>query len=156
MVSKELISGVEVKKLTVIPDERGRLMEVLRCDDKIFKKFGQLYMTVANFGVVKGWHYHKAQWDNFSVAKGMIKLVLFDSRKDSPTFKTVNEFFMGEHNPLLVQIPPYVYHGFKGISQPEAIVINCPSEPYDYSDPDEFRVHPHENEIPYQWELKEG
>ncbi|MBI4041265.1 MAG: dTDP-4-dehydrorhamnose 3,5-epimerase family protein [Deltaproteobacteria bacterium] len=153
---KELISGVETKTLKVIPDERGRLMEILRNDDPLFKKFGQLYMTVAYHGVVKGWHYHKSQWDNFSVVKGMIKLVLYDSRPDSPTYRSINEFFIGEHHPLLVQIPPYVYHGFKGITHPEAIVINCPSEAYHYEVPDEFRVHPHNNDIPYQWALKEG
>jgi len=156
MNSRELISGVAIKPLKVIPDERGRLMEILRSDDEIFRKFGQLYMTVAYQGIVKGWHYHKIQWDNFSVPKGMIKLVLYDSRKDSPTYKTVNEFFIGEHNPQLVRIPPYVYHGFKGISYPEAMVINCPTEVYHYSEPDEFRVDPHKNDIPYDWSLKEG
>lgn len=156
MISKELISGVEIKKLNVISDERGRLMEILRSDESLFIKFGQLYMTVANHGVVKGWHYHQVQWDNFSVVKGMIKLALYDNRKDSPTYQMVNEFFIGEHNPQLVRIPPYVLHGFKGISHPEAIVMNCPTEVYHYDQPDEFRVHPHENDIPYQWSLKEG
>ena len=54
-----MIHGVEIKQLRVIPDERGRLMEVLRCDDNIFNKFGQVYVTTAQPGVVKGWHYHK-------------------------------------------------------------------------------------------------
>ena len=39
-------------------DERGRLMEMLRCDDPIFKGFGQVYLTTAYPGVVKAWHYH--------------------------------------------------------------------------------------------------
>lgn len=156
MISKELISGVEVKTLKIIPDERGRLMEILRSDENIFIKFGQLYMTVANFGVVKGWHFHKVQWDNFSVVRGMIKLVLYDSREDSPTYKYVNEFFIGDHNPQLVKIPPFVLHGFKGASHPEAIVMNCPTEVYHYKNPDEFRVHPHENDIPYDWARYDG
>ncbi len=156
MITKELISGVQTKKLAVIPDERGRLMEILRSDEAIFKKFGQLYMTAAHEGVVKGWHYHKIQWDNFSVVRGMIKLVLYDSRSDSPTHQKINEFFIGEYNPLLVHIPPYVYHGFKGISHPEAIVINCPTEVYHYADPDEFRADPHHSEIPYDWSRRDG
>lgn len=156
MITKELISGVQTKKLAVIPDERGRLMEILRSDEAIFKKFGQLYMTAAHEGVVKGWHYHKVQWDNFSVVRGMIKLVLYDSRSDSPTYQKINEFFIGEYNPLLVHIPPYVYHGFKGISHPEAIVINCPTEVYRYADPDEFRADPHHGEISYDWSRRDG
>ena len=116
-----MIHGVVTKKLNVRSDERGRLMEIIRKDDQLFLKFGQVYMTTAYTGVVKGWHYHKKQVDNFAVVKGMIKLVLYDSRDDSPTKGEINEFFLGEHNPVLVQIPNLVLHGFKCISQEEAI-----------------------------------
>jgi dTDP-4-dehydrorhamnose 3,5-epimerase len=152
----KLIDGVKVKQLRVIPDERGQLMEILRCDDEQFTKFGQVYMTTAYPGVVKGWHYHKKQIDNMAVVRGMMKLVLYDSRENSPTYKLLNEFFFGEHHPLLIQIPPFVFHGFKAISEYEAIVINLPTEPYNYDDPDEYRVHPHENDIPYDWARKDG
>ena len=151
-----MIHGVKVKRLRVLPDERGRLMEILRNDDEMFGKFGQVYMTTAYPGVVKGWHYHKRQFDNMAVVKGMMKIVLYDGRKESETFGEVNEFFAGEHNPVLIHIPPFVYHGFKCISGDEAVVINTPTEPYDYNDPDEFRVHPHDNEIPYDWNRKDG
>lgn len=151
-----MIDGVKTKKLKVIPDERGRLMEMLRSDDEEFVKFGQIYMTTAYPGVVKGWHFHKVQLDNFVVVRGMMKIVLFDSREGSPTFGEVNEFFLGEHNTIMLQIPNYVYHGFKCISEEEAIVINCPTEVYNYKEPDEFRVHPHDNDIPYDWNRKDG
>ncbi len=151
-----MINGVKVKRLKVIPDERGRLMEILRNDDDLFQQFGQVYMTTAYPGVVKGWHYHKKQSDNMTVVKGMMKIVLYDGRKDSVTHGEVNEFFAGDHNPILVHIPPYVYHGFKCISPEEAIVVNTPTEKYNYTDPDEFRVHPHNNDIPYDWGRKDG
>ncbi len=147
----ELIHGVKVKKLRVIPDERGRLMEMLRADDDFFIKFGQVYMTTVYPGVVKAWHYHRIQYDNFCVVKGMVKLALYDDREGSPTRGKVNEFFMGEYNPILVHIPPLVYHGFKGIGIKEAIVINIPTEPYNRETPDEYRIDPHDNEIPYDW-----
>jgi dTDP-4-dehydrorhamnose 3,5-epimerase len=151
-----MIEGVMIKKLRVIPDERGRLMEILRMDDEMFKGFGQVYMTTANPGVVKGWHYHKKQYDNMAVVKGMMKIVLYDGRPDSATYGEVNEVFAGEHNPVLVHIPPYVYHGFKCISTEEAVVVNTPTDVYNYKDPDEFRVHPHDNDIPYEWDRKDG
>ena len=151
-----MIEGVKQKKLRVIPDERGRLMEILRADDELFLKFGQVYMTTAYPGVVKGWHYHKKQVDNFVVVKGMIKLVLYDPREDSPTHGEINEFFLGEHNPTLIQIPKLVYHGFKCVSEQEAICINCPTEVYNYEKPDEYRIEPHTREIPYEWERKGG
>jgi len=149
---EKMIEGVKTKKLRVIPDERGRLMEVLRSDDDLFIKFGQVYITTAYPGVVKAWHYHKKQYDNIACVHGMIKLVLYDPRDGSPTKGEVNEFFIGIHNPLLVQVPPLVYHGFKCISEHEAIVMNCPTELYNYEQPDEFRVDPRSKEVPYNWE----
>lgn len=151
-----MIEGVRIKKLKVIPDERGRLMEILRNDDEIFKDFGQVYMTTAYPGVVKAWHYHKVQTDNMAVLSGMMKIVLYDSRKGSPTFGQVNEFFAGDHNPILLQIPNMVYHGFKCISQKEAVVVNIPTEAYNYKEPDEFRIDAHNNDIPYDWARKDG
>jgi dTDP-4-dehydrorhamnose 3,5-epimerase len=151
-----MIDGVATKKLRVIPDERGRLMEILRSDDELFSRFGQVYMTTVYPGVVKGWHYHKKQTDHFAVVKGMAKLVLYDNRDDSPTKGDINEFLMGEHNSLLVKIPPLVLHGFKCIGKEEAICINIPTELYNHDQPDEFRIDPHDNDIPYDWERKDG
>lgn len=153
---KRLIDGVAIKELKVIPDERGRLMEMLRRDDEVFRQFGQVYMTTAYPGVVKGWHYHRKQWDHFVCVRGMIKLVLYDDREGSATRGQVNEFFIGDQNPLLVQIPAYVYHGFKCVSEHEAIVINTPTEPYVYDEPDEYRLPAHTDEIPYDWSRKDG
>ena len=146
-----MIEGVKTKKLKVVPDERGRLMEFLRSDDELFIKFGQVYVSTTYPGVVKGWHYHKIQTDTITCVNGMLKLVLYDKRENSPTKGELQEFYIGEHNPLLVQIPPGVCHGWKCVSQEEAIALNCPSEVYDYNKPDEYRIAPHTGEIPYDW-----
>lgn len=151
-----MIEGVRVKQLKVIPDERGRLMEMLRSDDELFRGFGQVYITTAYPGAVKAWHYHKKQWDHFVCVRGMMKVVLYDNREGSSTRGEVNEFFMGDHRPILLQIPPLVYHGFKCVSDVEAMVVNCPTEVFVYDDPDEFRVDPHDNDIPYDWARKDG
>jgi dTDP-4-dehydrorhamnose 3,5-epimerase len=151
-----MINGVTAKSLKVIPDERGRLMEILRNDDDIFAGFGQVYMTTTYPGVVKAWHYHKKQDDHITCVKGMLKLVLYDSRKESPTYGEINEFFIGDYNPMLVKVPKMIYHGWKCISDEEAIVVNVPTEPYDRKNPDEHRLDPHVNEIPYTWERKDG
>ncbi|KIX15862.1 dTDP-4-dehydrorhamnose 3,5-epimerase family protein [Dethiosulfatarculus sandiegensis] len=151
-----MIQGVKVKELKVIPDERGRLMEMLRVDDEIFAGFGQVYLTTTNPGVVKAWHLHKQQTDNVVCVAGMIRLGLYDDRKDSPTFGMVNQFFMGVHKPLLVQIPAFVYHGWKCVSQEEALIVNTVTKPYNPENPDEFRLDPHDNHIPLNWERKDG
>ncbi|MBI3011316.1 MAG: dTDP-4-dehydrorhamnose 3,5-epimerase family protein [Candidatus Omnitrophica bacterium] len=151
-----LIKGIRTKPLRMIPDERGRLFEMLRRDEPIFLRFGQVYCTTITFGVVKGWHYHKKQIDNFVCVSGMIKLVAYDSRPGSATKGLINEFFIGTHNPMLVQVPAGVYHGFKGLTDPEAVVINIPTEPYHHQRPDEYRLDPHGSEIPYDWNRKDG
>ena len=151
-----LIKGIHTKALKVMPDERGRLFEILRRDDPLFKKFGQIYCTTVNVGVVKGWHCHKKQIDNFVCVSGMIKLVAYDSREGSSTKGMVNEFFIGFLNAMLVQIPAGVHHGFKGLTDPEAVVINVPTEPYHHARPDEYRLDPHASEIPYDWSRKDG
>ena len=151
-----MIEGVKTKKLRVMTDERGRLMEILRCDEEIFLKFGQMYMTTTYPDVVKGWHYHEIQTDNVAVVHGLVKLVLYDAREGSPTKGEVNEFFMGEKNPILLVIPPYVAHGMKGIGTEPGYLVNVPTEPYDYDNPDEYRIDPHDNDIPYDWARKDG
>jgi len=151
-----MIDGVVIKKLRVIPDERGRLMEILRVDDPLFKKFGQVYMTTTYPGVIKGWHFHKLQEDNITVVAGMLKIVLYDPRPSSPTRGEVNEFFAGDHNPILVHVPIGVYHGWKCISESEAIVVNNVTEAYNYKEPDEFRLAYDSDEIPYDWDIKMG
>jgi dTDP-4-dehydrorhamnose 3,5-epimerase len=151
-----MIEGVKVKKLKVIPDERGLLMEMMRDDDEFFQRFGQVYLSVVYPGAVKGWHYHKKQTDHFVFVKGMAKVVLYDGRETSRTKGEVNEFFMGEQNPILLVIPPLVLHGMKGVGTEPAYLINTPTEHYVYDEPDEHRVGPHSGEVPYDWNRKDG
>jgi len=156
MGDKRMIDGVTVRNLRLISDERGRLMEMLRADDKEFSKFGQVYVTTAYPGVVKAWHCHKLQDDNMTALSGMVKLVLYDDRDDSPTRGVVNEFFIGDHNHILLHIPRFVWHGFKCISDREAMIVNVVTECYNYDNPDEYRKPPHGSDIPYDWSRKDG
>ena len=150
------IDGVIIKKLKVIPDERGWLMEILRCDDPQFRQFGQVYLSTAYPGVVKAWHYHKKQTDNFTCVKGMMKVALYDARKKYETYGQLMELFIGERNPTLITVPPGVYHGFKGIGTETAFFISIPDLPYTPQDPDEYRLPPDTPEIPYTWGLTPG
>jgi len=150
------ISGVKVRKLCLIPDDRGWLMEMLRSDWEEFEKFGQTYVTACYPGVVKAWHYHKNQTDHFICISGMAKVALYDPRDNSPTKGMVNEFFMGNLNPILVKIPNMVYHGFTAIGNKMTIIVNVPTERYNYEKPDEFRVPYDDPSIPYKWEVRSG
>lgn len=152
----DLIKAVSIRKLNPILDERGYLLECFRSDWDVFKKFGQAYITVAFPGVVKAWHSHKLQTDNMVCIVGNGKLVLYDGREDSPTYKKINEIFFGEKNPLLITIPPNVWHGFKAMGNKKIMVMNCPTEVYNYSEPDEYRLPYDSEEINYDWNLKMG
>jgi dTDP-4-dehydrorhamnose 3,5-epimerase len=153
---RDPIAGVKVKHLRHIPDERGWLMEILRADEtELYTQFGQVYVSATYPGVVKAWHYHRVQIDNFVCISGMVKLVLVDTRSDSPTNGTINEFFLGSQSPMLVQVPNLVYHGWKCIGPDTALVINVPTEPYRYAEPDEYRLEPH-GTLPYDWARKDG
>ncbi|MCK4998483.1 MAG: dTDP-4-dehydrorhamnose 3,5-epimerase family protein [Anaerohalosphaera sp.] len=154
--SGSVIEGAGVRKAAVMPDERGRLGEIMRADDPWFQKFGQVYFTTTYPGIVKAWHYHKLQTDHFYVAKGIVKVVLYDRREDSSTRDTVNQIYLGEHNPGLLRVPAGVYHGWMCIGQKEAYIINVVSQMYNYAEPDEFRLDPHDNDIPYEWVIKDG
>lgn len=147
-----LIEGVQVKPLKVIPDERGRLMEILRCDDKIFERFGQVYVTTAKFGVVKAWHYHKLQADHWVCLVGKARVGLYDARVSSPTQGLTNEFVMSPEEPYLLKIPVGVYHGFKGVDpRGESMIMNVPTVPYNYTSPDEYRADSFDPTIPFDW-----
>ena len=151
-----MIKGVYVKKLKKILDERGFLMEMLRDDDPFFEKFGQVYMTVCNPGYVKAWHYHKKQSDNFVVIKGKGRIGLYDIREKSPTKGEVMEFVVGDDNPKLIFIPLGVAHGFEAVGSEPCYLINCVTKHYNYDKPDEERINPFRNEIPFKWNNKKG
>ncbi len=149
-----MIKDVQIHPLRQIPDERGKVMHMLRCDDPWFETFGEIYFSVVYPGAVKGWHLHKRMTLNYAVVSGMIKLVLYDDREGSPTRGELQELFTGEDSYVLVTIPPGIWNGFKGIGVKPAIVANCATEPHD---PEEIvRMDPFAEKIPYDWGLEHG
>jgi dTDP-4-dehydrorhamnose 3,5-epimerase len=147
---------VVIKVLTLMPDERGFLMELLRVDEAIFEAFGQVYITGCQAGVAKGWHYHREQSDHFACVAGTALLVLYDHQPDSPTQGEVQELMLDappcrRTDPILVKIAPSVLHGFTAWACDEACIMNVPTRPYRYASPDEFRYAWNSPEIPYTW-----
>lgn len=127
---------------------------MLREDSPVFTRFGEIYFSLVYPDVVKGWHVHSEMTLNYAVPVGMIKLVCYDDRADSPSKGVVQELHIGELNYALVTIPPRVWNGFKGIGSQTALVANCATTPHD---PGEIqRVDPFINDIPYDWALKHG
>ncbi len=147
-----MIDGVVIKPLRVIPDERGKVMHMMKATDAEFARFGEIYFSTVNPGVVKGWHLHHEMVINYAVPMGQIKLVLFDDRPTSKTKGEVQEIFVGDGNYALVQVPIEVWNGFKGCGVAPALVANCATIPHDPSEI--VRLDPFKNHIPYDWSLK--
>ena len=146
------IEGVVVKPLRKIPDERGCIYHMLRNDDPIFEKFGEIYFSTIYHKAIKGWHSHKEMTLNYTVIQGMIKLVLFDDREGSATKGELMELFIGDQNYCLVKIPPLVWNGHIAIGGKPAIVANCATLP---NTPQEMeRLDPQTDKIPYDWAIK--
>ncbi len=149
-----MIDGVRITPLRQIHDDRGKIMKMLSRDDEVFREFGEIYFSVVNPGVVKGWHIHSEMWLNYVVVSGAIKFVLHDDRVGSPTRGETQEMFLSPENHQLVTVPPKVWNGFKGISLEPAVVANCATIPHD---PSEIaRKDPHDNDIPYDWGRRDG
>jgi dTDP-4-dehydrorhamnose 3,5-epimerase len=148
------IDGVLVKDLKRVVDDRGWLMEIFRSDWPEFKKFGQTYLTTCKPGVIKGWHYHKLQWDHFVPIRGNALIALFDSSKDSKTNGNLMEIEVKEGEPKFIEIPPFVYHGFTPLDDKEIWVVNTPTELYNYKQPDEYRLEWNDPSIGYYWRRK--
>jgi dTDP-4-dehydrorhamnose 3,5-epimerase len=145
---------VQVTPLRRIPDERGAVFHMLREDSPVFERFGEIYFSTVYPDVVKGWHLHTRMTLNYAVPVGMIKLVCFDDRAESPTRGAVQELHVGELNYALVTIPPRVWNGFKGEGTTPALVANCATIPHDPAEIE--RLDPFDNEIPYDWALRHG
>lgn len=147
-----MIHGVQVIPLKRIPDERGTVYHMLRRTDPHFVQFGEIYFSMVYAGVVKGWHRHQEMTLNYSCIHGRIKLALYDDRDGSPTRGEIMELFLGPDDYSLVVIPPGVWNGFKGMSEPYAIVANCSTHPHDPSRSE--RLDPFKSTIPYHWDVR--
>jgi len=147
-----MIEGVRVTPLRQIPDERGKVMHMLRADADGFAGFGEIYFSCVYPGAVKAWHLHRRMVLNYAVPHGKIKFVLYDDRAKSATKGVVQELFLGPDNYFLVTVPPLVWNGFKGLGTEMAIVANCASIAHD---PDEIvREDPQASAIPYDWDIR--
>jgi dTDP-4-dehydrorhamnose 3,5-epimerase len=148
----EKIHDVIITPLKKIVDERGSIMHMLRSDDNHFEKFGEIYFSTAYPGSIKGWHEHTKQVQNYAVVSGMIKLVLYDNRNKSPSYKNLMEIFMGDQNYILVRIPEGVINGYKCIGDKTSIVANCPTLPHSAKG-EMLRYDPLSDAVPYKWEI---
>lgn len=150
MKKQKLIKGVVTKKLIQHKDERGFFEELIRVTDEFFKEgFGQLSHSFMHQGVIKAWHIHKTQVDWWFVVAGELYVALCDLRRNSTTYKIINEFVLkkGPKN-VMLKIPSGVAHGLKVIKGPAELVYVTSSV---YKLKEEGRIPADDPEIGYDW-----
>jgi len=152
LAGDEIAAGVVITPLRQIPDERGTIYHMLKSTDPHFTQFGEIYFTTIYHGIIKGWHKHREMTLNYACIFGRIKLVIFDDRDDSATHGSLVEIFLGPENYSLITIPDGVWSGFKGMSQPYAIVANCSTHPHDPART--VRLDPFDEGVPYSWDVR--
>ncbi len=144
-----MIDGVLISPLKIFKDKRGMVLHFLNKEAPSFKKFGEVYFSVVNPGIVKGWKFHKKIHQNFAVPVGKIKLVIFDPRENSTSRGEVQEIEMGLDDYKRVSIPPGVWYSFKGVSVVPAMITNVIDYPHE---PEESMTRDlNTDEIPYRW-----
>jgi dTDP-4-dehydrorhamnose 3,5-epimerase len=148
-----LIAGVVVKEvLNVVRDNRV-ITELYRQDWALDElPVAQVFQAVLMPGAITAWHAHEQTTDRLGVATGTIKVVLYDARRESPTHGVVNELRIGPLRPCTVVVPPKVYHGIQNVGVGTAVLINMPDRPYDYENPDHWRLPWNSSEIPYRFD----
>jgi len=152
----EPLAGLMIRPTRPVPHEDGHLIEIARSTwPEMERPVVQVHMTTTLAGRVRAWGLHRRNTDRLFVAAGLVRIVCYDGRRESPTFGYLNEITLSDHSPGLVLIPPCVYHGWKNIGTTESIVINMPVDMYDYEAPDALDLpwdSPAATElIPYVW-----
>jgi dTDP-4-dehydrorhamnose 3,5-epimerase len=143
------IDGLLLTPLRQIPDERGRVLHMLRATDPHFSGFGEIYFSVVNRGAVKAWKRHRRMTLNLACPQGEVRLVIYDDRAESPSRGALQEVTLGPRNYQLATIPPLLWTGFQGLAEEPSIVANCASIPHDPTESD--RLDPRDDSIPYRW-----
>ena len=153
------IYDVIIKELVSHGDERGFFREIVRCTDDVFKdaKFGQLSHSHMVKNTVKAWHYHNIQFDFWYIPTGLVKVILYDDREESPTYGVHQEFTVGdtltypEAKALCIRIPTGVLHSCKVLSE-SADLFYITSETYN---PQDEGRYPYDNG-PYKYDWGEN
>ncbi len=146
---EKLIEGVCLTDLKIVEDERGMLLHMMRSESEVFSKFGEIYFSLTNPGIIKGWKKHFEMTQNFAVPAGIVKIVLFDDREGSHTFGRINEFTLSLDHYKLLTIPPKVWYSFKALSEIPGMIANCTDLSHN---PDEtITTNIDSSKIPYKW-----
>lgn len=147
----DMIDGVVITPLARRTDNRGSLIELLTTRDGAIEPIVHVYLVEAKAASVRAWVYHRHQHDRLAYTQGRFQIALYDIRPESPTFNKLSVLILGEDNPTLLRIPPFVVHGVKNIGSTDSTFVNLPTHVYDPQHPDKSRIAPNDPRIPFSF-----
>jgi dTDP-4-dehydrorhamnose 3,5-epimerase len=147
------IDGVVLREVLHVPRDHGVITELYRAEwDPTGLPVGHIYQSRLFPGAIGAWSCHLKSVDRLFVNQGLLKLVLFDARPTSPTTGRLMELRIGDPRPTFLVIPTGVWHGLQNVGSTDALMVNFPTNAYDYEDPDHWRLPFDSPEIPYTWQ----
>lgn len=152
-----LIDGVIIQSAITHVDDRGTLCEIhVPHSAPLSAPLVSVYQFTIRPGKIKGWHVHHFHDDRIFISQGQVKVVLYDSRENSPTYGMVNEIFRSDLDRNLMVIPAFVYHAHQNVGATDALFISMPTRVYEHGDPDVHRYPIGTDQIPYQFDTRQG
>lgn len=147
-----LIDGVLVREIKPVLTAYGHLNEIFRAEwQPENNRVDQVFVSTFQTAGLSAWHAHEVTTDRLFVVAGQMRIVLYDSRRDSPTFGKLNEIKLGAQRPSLVVIPPKVWHGVQNYLDMPAVLLNAVDHAYCYENPDHYRLESDDPSIPYSF-----
>jgi dTDP-4-dehydrorhamnose 3,5-epimerase len=143
------IAGVQLLELGNILTRSGWMLEVFRADWPAAgtSPLQVNYVQLSPNGVTD-WHCHDRQTDRLVGVGGAIKLALWDMRDGSPTKGMTDIFRIGAIRPVMVVVPPGIWHALRNECGEPAGYLNVVDQLYCYDDPDNRRLAPGMSEVP--------
>ncbi len=149
-----MIEDIILSPLSQLKNNEGKVMHMIRNDSIMFDKFGEIYFSTITPRSIKAWRLHKKMISNLAVIYGKVKIVVFDNRKTSSSYRELQEFSLGPDNYYRITIPPGIWTGFQSLDKKrESIIANCASIIHQPNEVE--RLDYNSSLIPYEWSAYE-
>jgi dTDP-4-dehydrorhamnose 3,5-epimerase len=143
------IDGVRIHELGNVITRSGFMTEIFRTDwVAVGISVKQVNWVELAPHAVTDWHAHARQTDHLVGVGGHIKLALWDGRDGSSSKGASDVIRMGAIRPVLVIVPPGVWHALRNESGQAAGYVNVIDELYDHQNPDNWRLPAPTTDIP--------
>ena len=137
------ISGVKIIELGNVLTRSGWMTELFRKDwPGISIEVRQVNWVELSPNGVTDWHRHTVQTDHLIGVGGVIKLALWDGHEASEVIR------MGALRPVMVVVPPGVWHALRNESGVPSAYLNVIDQVYDHANPDNWRLAPGTTGVP--------